>query len=117
MKFIAAYLLTILGGNNAPTAEDIKRILGSVKAETDNDKIELLLSQVKGKCITKLIASGSAKGNGVYQFGGKWVIIHSKGKDVLVGWASRDLAERRRRFAIFYSLSSVEAVLVRSSVT
>ncbi|KAG6640534.1 60S acidic ribosomal protein P2-like [Carya illinoinensis] len=61
MKVIAAYLLALLGGNTNPSAEDIKNILGSVGAEADDDKIELLLSLVKGKDITKLIATGREK--------------------------------------------------------
>ncbi|XP_030926970.1 60S acidic ribosomal protein P2-like [Quercus lobata] len=61
MKVIAAYLLAVLGGNTTPSAEDIKNILGSVGAEADDDKIELLLSQVKGKDITELIAAGREK--------------------------------------------------------
>ncbi|KAG8371188.1 hypothetical protein BUALT_Bualt13G0061000 [Buddleja alternifolia] len=61
MKVIAAYLLAVLGGNTSPSAEDLKHILGSVGAEADDDKIELLLSQVKGKDITELIASGREK--------------------------------------------------------
>lgn len=58
---IAAYLLAVLGGNTTPTADDLKDILGSVGAEADDDKIELLLSEVKGKDITELIASGREK--------------------------------------------------------
>ncbi|WOG98324.1 hypothetical protein DCAR_0417665 [Daucus carota subsp. sativus] len=61
MKVIAAYLLAVLGGNTSPTADDIKNILGSVGAEAEDDRIELLLSQVKGKDITELIASGREK--------------------------------------------------------
>ncbi|XP_078443164.1 large ribosomal subunit protein P2-like [Wolffia australiana] len=61
MKVIAAYLLAILGGNTSPSAEDIKGILGSVGAEADDDRIEFLLSEVKGKDITELIASGREK--------------------------------------------------------
>ncbi|XP_040988698.1 60S acidic ribosomal protein P2-like [Juglans microcarpa x Juglans regia] len=61
MKVIAAYLLALLGGNTSPSAEDIKNILGSVGAEADDDKIELLLSLVKGKDITELIATGREK--------------------------------------------------------
>ncbi|KAL9684275.1 hypothetical protein QQ045_021710 [Rhodiola kirilowii] len=49
---IAAYLLAVLGGNAAPSAADLKNILGSVGAEADEDRIELLLSEVKGKDIT-----------------------------------------------------------------
>ncbi|KAK3408175.1 hypothetical protein EUGRSUZ_J00465 [Eucalyptus grandis] len=61
MKVIAAYLLAVLGGNTTPTADDLKDILGSVGVEADDDKIELLLSEVKGKDITELIASGREK--------------------------------------------------------
>ncbi|KAF6172036.1 hypothetical protein GIB67_029454 [Kingdonia uniflora] len=75
MKFIAAYLLSVLGGNNSPTAEDLKHILGSVGAETDDDKIELLLSQVKGKEITELIASGREKLASVPSGGGGAVAV------------------------------------------
>ncbi|KAK6141715.1 hypothetical protein DH2020_000385 [Rehmannia glutinosa] len=61
MKVIAAYLLAVLGGNTSPSAGDLKGILGSVGAEADADQIELLLSQVKGKDITELIAAGREK--------------------------------------------------------
>nr|KJB06824.1 hypothetical protein B456_001G120800 [Gossypium raimondii] len=59
MKVIAAFLLAVLGGNTNPSADDLKAILGS--AEADDDKIEMLLSEVKGKDITELIASGREK--------------------------------------------------------
>ncbi|KAK6152317.1 hypothetical protein DH2020_014952 [Rehmannia glutinosa] len=61
MKVIAAYLLAVLGGNASPSADDVKDILFSVGAEADNDGIELLLTQVKGKDITELIAAGREK--------------------------------------------------------
>ncbi|KAK6126318.1 hypothetical protein DH2020_039963 [Rehmannia glutinosa] len=61
MKVIAAYLLAVLGGNASPSADDVKDILCSVGAEADNDGIELLLTQVKGKDITELIAAGREK--------------------------------------------------------
>ncbi|CAK7329326.1 unnamed protein product [Dovyalis caffra] len=76
MKIVAAYLLAQLGGNTSPTAEDLKTILGSVGADADDDRIELLLSSVKGKDITELIASGREKlasvpsGGGVAVAGG-----------------------------------------------
>ncbi|KAK4793561.1 hypothetical protein SAY86_023996 [Trapa natans] len=61
MKVVAAYLLAVLGGNTTPSADDVRKILGSVGAEIDGDRIELLLSEVKGKDITELIASGREK--------------------------------------------------------
>ena len=75
MKLIAAYLLALLGGNTTPSAEDLKNILGSVGAEADDDKIELLLSQVKGKDITELIASGREKLASVPSGGGGGVAV------------------------------------------
>ncbi|XP_022764628.1 60S acidic ribosomal protein P2-like [Durio zibethinus] len=61
MKVVAAYLLAALGGNTNPSAHDLKQILSSVGAEADDEKIELLLSQVKGKDMTELIAAGRQK--------------------------------------------------------
>ncbi|XP_075639534.1 large ribosomal subunit protein P2-like [Castanea sativa] len=75
MKVVAAYLLAVLGGNTTPSAEDIKNILGSVGAEADDDKIELLLSQVKGKDITELLAAGREKLASVPSGGGAAVAV------------------------------------------
>ncbi|XP_022767132.1 60S acidic ribosomal protein P2-4-like [Durio zibethinus] len=61
MKVVAAYLLAVLGGNTSPSADDLKDILGSVGAEAEDERIQLLLSEVKGKDITELIASGREK--------------------------------------------------------
>ncbi|KAB1225394.1 60S acidic ribosomal protein P2-4 [Morella rubra] len=79
MKVIAAYLLAVLGGNTCPSAEDLKDILGSVGAETEDDKIELLLSEVKGKDITDLIASGREKLASVPSGGGVAVAVAATG--------------------------------------
>ncbi|KAH7387605.1 hypothetical protein KP509_16G032200 [Ceratopteris richardii] len=61
MKVVAAYLLVLLGGKSSPTAADIKHILGSVGAEADEDRIDLLLSELKGKDIVEVIAAGKEK--------------------------------------------------------
>ncbi|XP_004297919.1 PREDICTED: 60S acidic ribosomal protein P2B-like [Fragaria vesca subsp. vesca] len=70
MKVIAAYMLAVLGGNTSPTADDVKKILGSVGAEVDNDRIELLLSQMKDKEINEVVASGREKLASVVPSGG-----------------------------------------------
>lgn len=49
MKHLAAYLLLVLGGNDSPTAKDIKKVLDSVGIEADDDRIKKLLGEVKGK--------------------------------------------------------------------
>ncbi|KAL8479463.1 hypothetical protein ACS0TY_026381 [Phlomoides rotata] len=73
MKVITSYLLAVLGGNVSPSAKDLKGILGSVGVDHDNDMIEHLLTQVKGKDIMELITTGREKlasvpsGGGVVQ--------------------------------------------------
>ncbi|KAF5772756.1 putative ribosomal protein L12 family [Helianthus annuus] len=79
MKVVAAYLLALLGGNTSPSAEDLKKILGSVGADADDDKIELLLSEVKGKDITELIASGREKLASVPSGGGGVAVAAAAG--------------------------------------
>ncbi|CAI8602585.1 unnamed protein product [Vicia faba] len=61
MKVIAAYLLAVLGGNNTPSAKTIKDILSSVGAEAEDGNIELFLSEIKGKDLAEVIASGKEK--------------------------------------------------------
>lgn len=39
MRYVAAYLLAVLGGNTSPSAKDIKAILGSVGIEADDDRL------------------------------------------------------------------------------
>ncbi|KAL8527830.1 hypothetical protein ACS0TY_005598 [Phlomoides rotata] len=70
MKVIAAYLLAVLGGNVSPSTDDLNSILGLVGIEIDEDNLNLLLSQVKGKDITELIASGREKLDSVPSGGG-----------------------------------------------
>ncbi|KAL6847894.1 hypothetical protein ACP4OV_022022 [Aristida adscensionis] len=70
MKFIAAYLLAVLSGKPSPSADDLTAILESVGCEVDNEKMELLLSQLSGKDITELIAAGREKFASVPSGGG-----------------------------------------------
>ncbi|XP_024983366.1 60S acidic ribosomal protein P2-like [Cynara cardunculus var. scolymus] len=79
MKVVAAYLLALLGGNTSPSAEDLKKILGSVGADADEDRIELLLSEVKGKDITELIAAGREKLASVPSGGGGVAVAAATG--------------------------------------
>jgi len=49
MKHLAAYLLLGLGGNTEPSAKDIKGVLESVGIDADDDRLEKLISELKGK--------------------------------------------------------------------
>ncbi|KAF4122944.1 large subunit ribosomal protein LP2 [Geosmithia morbida] len=61
MKHIAAYLLLTLGGNESPSADDVKTVLESVGIEVDSDRLDSLISELEGKNINELIAAGSEK--------------------------------------------------------
>ena len=55
MKHLAAYLLLGIGGNSSPTANDIKGVLNSVGIEADNDRLDKLLEELKGKDIQEVL--------------------------------------------------------------
>ncbi|MCJ1306753.1 60S acidic ribosomal protein P2 [Agyrium rufum] len=61
MKHLAAYLLLGLGGNTSPSASDIKEVLESVGIDADDDRLDKLISELKGKDLAELIAEGSSK--------------------------------------------------------
>ena len=61
MRHLAAYLLLLIGGNEKPTAEDIKSVLEAVGAETEDEKVEKLLADLEGKNVEELIKAGLEK--------------------------------------------------------
>lgn len=58
MRYVAAYLLAVLGGNENPSAADIKKILSSVGIDAEDDKLKKVISELNGKNIQDLIAEG-----------------------------------------------------------
>ena len=58
MRYVAAYLLAVLGGNDATAAADIEKILSSVGIEAEADKLKKVISELKGKDLATLIAEG-----------------------------------------------------------
>merc|ERR1711931_116206 len=61
MRYVSAYLLCALGGNESPTTSDIKAVLESVGVGYDEERAGIVVNQCKGKSIAELIASGSEK--------------------------------------------------------
>ncbi|AED94504.1 unnamed protein product [Arabidopsis thaliana] len=61
MKVVAAYLLAKLSGNENPSVADLKKIVESVGAEIDQEKIDLFFSLIKDRDVTELIAVGREK--------------------------------------------------------
>ncbi|NXV87889.1 RLA2 protein, partial [Calonectris borealis] len=58
MRYVAAYLLAVLGGNESPTSKDLKKILDSVGIETDDERMNKVISELNGKNIEDVIAQG-----------------------------------------------------------
>merc|ERR1711909_137935 len=61
MRYVSAYLLCALGGNESPSTSDIKTVLESVGVGYDEERAGIVVNQCKGKSIAELIASGSEK--------------------------------------------------------
>ncbi|KAL6720716.1 60S acidic ribosomal protein P2 [Lecanora helva] len=61
MKHLAAYLLLGLGGNTSPSAKDVKGVLESVGIDADDERLDKLIEELKGKDLQELIAEGSTK--------------------------------------------------------
>ena len=54
MKHLAAYLLLKLGGNDSPSASDIKTVLSSVGIDADDDRLDKLIGELKGKDLNEV---------------------------------------------------------------
>ncbi|XP_072236843.1 large ribosomal subunit protein P2-like [Leuresthes tenuis] len=61
MRYVAAYLLAALSGTESPEAKDIKKILESVGIESDDTRLEKVVSELKGKNVDEVIATGYGK--------------------------------------------------------
>lgn len=55
MRYVAAYMLAVMGGIENPSVDDLKRIIGSVGIDSDNEKINLVISKLKGKNVEELV--------------------------------------------------------------
>lgn len=58
MRYVAAYLLAVLGGKASPAAADVEKILSSVGIEADGEKLKKVISELNGKDVEELIAAG-----------------------------------------------------------
>lgn len=61
MRYVAAYLLAGLGGNEKPSVRDIEAILSSVGIETNKERLMQLFNALEGKNIEEIIAAGKEK--------------------------------------------------------
>ena len=63
MRYVAAYLLAVLGGNNKPTDKDLMKILGSVGIDADGAAMTKVVKELSGKSIEQVIAAGNCNKN------------------------------------------------------
>ena len=54
MRHLAAYLLLKTGGKAEPSASDIRKLLGTVGIEADDERLKQLIAEVKGKDISEV---------------------------------------------------------------
>lgn len=60
MRYIAAFLLLQCAGNTSPTAADIKKVLAAVGIDSDNDRLDKLISELSGKDVNQVRSSPSS---------------------------------------------------------
>lgn len=61
MRYVAAYLLAALGGNNKPSAQDITKILDSVGIEADSERLNKVITELNGKDLDEVVNAGLGK--------------------------------------------------------
>ncbi|BFG00012.1 60S acidic ribosomal protein P2 [Drosophila madeirensis] len=61
MRYVAAYLLAVIGGKDAPANADIEKILSSVGIEVDTERLTKVIKELNGKSIEDLIKEGREK--------------------------------------------------------
>ncbi|XP_018797071.1 PREDICTED: 60S acidic ribosomal protein P2 [Bactrocera latifrons] len=61
MRYVAAYLLAVLGGSENPKNADIEKILSSVGIEVDSERLTKVVKELNGKSVEELIAQGREK--------------------------------------------------------
>ena len=58
MRYIAAYLLAVLGGNESPSKSDVTGILSAGGIEVDQALFDQVYNQLNGKSLDEIIAAG-----------------------------------------------------------
>mmetsp|Transcript_679 Transcript_679/g.725 ORF Transcript_679/g.725 Transcript_679/m.725 type:complete len:111 (+) Transcript_679:113-445(+) len=58
MRHVAAYALLLLGGNETPSAKDVKKVLDKAGVEANDEELDKFLASVEGKNAFDLIKDG-----------------------------------------------------------
>ena len=58
MRNVATYMLAVMGGNPNPSVEDLKTILASVGVDADEEQMQIVVDNLKGKDVQEVLANG-----------------------------------------------------------
>eukprot|EP00941_MAST-03F_sp_MAST-3F-sp1_P001313 g1313.t1 len=58
MKYVSAFLMCVLGGNDSPSTDDVKKVLSSVGIEADEELLTKFMSTMEGKNATECVLAG-----------------------------------------------------------
>ncbi|XP_029316986.1 large ribosomal subunit protein P2 [Cottoperca gobio] len=94
MRYVAAYLLASLGGNGNPKAGDLKKILESVGIEADDTRLTKVITELTGKNVEEVIATGYGKLASMPAGGGGGAVAVASSVAVGSGGAAAPAAEK-----------------------
>ena len=58
MKYVAAYAMIVLGGKDAPSADEVEKVVKDAGATADKEVIIALCKAMEGKAFEDLVATG-----------------------------------------------------------
>merc|ERR1712060_976343 len=61
MKYLGAYLMSVIGGKDSPTSDDIKAILDAGGIAYEQDMIDMVIERMAGKTVHEMISEGYEK--------------------------------------------------------
>ena len=61
MYYLSAFLLAQLGGSEAPSKDELKKIITAAGAQFDESRAEAIIASLSGKNIESLIAQGRSQ--------------------------------------------------------
>merc|ERR1719362_1168548 len=61
MKYVSAYCLLVLGGNENPTEADLTKAMKAAGAEANADQVKAVVDALKGKPLHEVVAAGYGK--------------------------------------------------------
>lgn len=99
MRYVAAYLLAVLGGKEAPSSADIEKILSSVGIEADGERLKKVVGDLAGKSLDELIEEGRGKLSSMPSGGGAVAVPSGGG-----GGAAAPAAEAKKGLYYFIVL-------------